>query len=253
MHTPDRRRLPQDAYQKVEAAITPTRQSACVYYAVEIHSEKLVSYLKENQLRFFSYVLYVCKETVVKHPFLNDFVLGGKRYTHTSLIVSTAMKKDVDAEGAISQVKVELKPDESPQDIQTKMDNKILKVRSTSDTGFNRLIDRLNIMPMFLYRLVLFCASLLDKFGLLPRALINADPLHSSAVIANLGSVNGDAVFHHLYDWGTGSLFIAVGRLSESGDVTIKFSIDERISEGLQLFNALDTFKSMLENPYDRG
>jgi hypothetical protein len=252
MRTSDRRTLPQNAYQKVEAAITPTRASAVVYYAIDVHSKELVEYLNENHLRFFSYVLFVCKETVLQHPFLNDFILGGKRYTHTSLIVSTAMKKDVAKEGAISQVKIELKPEYTPMDIQALMDGKIHKIRSSSDDGFNRLIDNLHLLPMFLFRFVLFIASWMDRFNILPRGLIAADPLHSSAVIANLGSINGDAVFHHLYEWGTGSLFIAVGRLSENGDVTINFTIDERISEGLQLFAALDTFKKRLENPYDR-
>ncbi len=249
----DRRRIPQNAYQKVEAAITPTRASAVVYYAIDIHSEVLVPYLKENQLRFFSYFLYVCKETVLKHPFLNNFILGKKNYVHTALIVSTAMKKDVNLEGGISQVKVELKPEDTPQSIQAKMDEKISNIRHTSDTGFNRLINLLNLLPMFLFQFVLFVASKMDHWGILPDGIIKADPLHSTAVIANLGSVNGDCVYHHLYEWGTGSLFIAVGRLTEFGDVTVKFSIDERISEGLSLFAALDTFKKLLENPYDRN
>jgi hypothetical protein len=252
MRTHDRRKLPQNAYQKVEAAITPNRASALVYYAVDVHSQTLVEYLKEHQLRFFSYVLFACKETVLQHPFLNDFILGGKRYAHTSLIVSTAMKKDITKDGGISQVKVVLKPEESPMDIQVKMDEKINRLRTSKDDGFNHLIDNLHLLPMFLFKFVLFIASLLDRFGLLPRVLVEADPLHSSAVIANLGSVNGDAVFHHLYEWGTGSLFIAVGRLSDNGDVSIKFTIDERISEGMQLFAALETFKKLLENPYDR-
>jgi len=252
MRTHDRRTLPQNAYQKVEAAITPTRASSVVYYALDIHSETLVEYLKENRLRFFSYVLYACKETVLLHPYLNDFILGGKRYTHTSLIISTAMKKDITQDGGISQVKIELKPADTPLDIQLKMDEKINKIRTSSDNGFNRLIDTLHLLPMFLFRFVLFIGALLDRFGILPRSLIDADPLHSSAVIANLGSVKGDAVFHHLYEWGTGSLFIAVGRLSEDGDVSIHFTIDERISEGMQLFAAMDTFRKLLENPYDR-
>ena len=162
MRQSDCRRHPQSAYQKVEIAITPTRQSACVYCAIEIHIPQLVDYLRTNQLRFFSYVLYVCKETVLRHPFLNDFFLGGKNYAHTSLVVSTAMKKDVNADG------------------------KIKNVRSSPDTGFNHLIDLLNILPMFLFKFVLFVASTMDKLGILPYGLIEADPLHSSAVIANL-------------------------------------------------------------------
>lgn len=53
MRQSDCRRHPQSAYQKVETAITPTRQSACVYYAIEIRSPQLVDYLRTNQLRFF--------------------------------------------------------------------------------------------------------------------------------------------------------------------------------------------------------
>ncbi|HBZ41390.1 MAG: hypothetical protein A2Y20_03340 [Firmicutes bacterium GWF2_51_9] len=249
MRNPDRIPLNVEAYQKVEAAILPTRQSACVYYILEIQSESLVRYLREHRLRFFSYVLYVCKETVLRFPFLNDFMLGGKKFRHTTMSVSTVMKKDVSKEGSISLVKIELEEKQTASEIQEKMDHRISTVRGEKEKGFKKLIQTLDRFPMPLFRIGLSLASFVDRLGLLPASLIHADPLHTSLVIANLGSVDGDAVFHHLYEWGTSSLFITLGRLDEQGKVTITFTIDERISEGQQLFKALAFFKDCLENP----
>jgi len=249
MRNPDRIPLKQEAYQKVEAAILPTRQSACVYYTLDIHSETLVRFLRENHLRFFSYVLYVCKEIVLRYPFLNDFMLGGRKYRHTTMSVSTVMKKDVSKEGSISLVKIELEENQSALEIQEKMDTRISSVRNEKEKGFKKLIQTLDRLPMPLFRIGLSLASFIDRLGFLPSSLIHADPLHTSLVIANLGSVEGDAVFHHLYEWGTSSLFITLGRLDEQGKVTVTFTIDERISEGQQLFKALAFFKDRLENP----
>lgn len=249
MRNPDRNPLKQEAYQKVEAAILPTRQSACVYYTLEIHSETLVRFLRENHVRFFSYVLYVCKETVLLYPFLNDFMLGGRKYRHTTMAVSTVMKKDVSKEGSISLVKIELDKNQTVFEIQEKMDTRISSVRNEKEKGFKKLIQTLDLIPMPLFRIGLALASFIDRLGLLPSSLIHADPLHTSLVIANLGSVDGDGVFHHLYEWGTSSLFITLGRLDDQGKVTVTFTIDERISEGQQLFKALAFFKDLLENP----
>jgi hypothetical protein len=104
--------------------------------------------------------------------------------------------------------------------------------------------------PGILFSLGIKIASWLDQIDGLPNALIASDPLHTTLVIANLGSIHGQSVAHHLFNWGTCSLVITLGEMSPEGNIDLTFAIDERIGEGLGFIKALETFKAVLEDPY---
>ena len=101
----------------------------------------------------------------------------------------------------------------------------------------------------------------LDRWNLLPAAYIRADPLFASAFMANLGSVGVNNALHHLYDYGTVSLFIVVGKIEqqlfadEHGTVVTRpglragFSFDERINDGHYCAAALRLAKELMEDP----
>jgi pyruvate/2-oxoglutarate dehydrogenase complex dihydrolipoamide acyltransferase (E2) component len=85
--------------------------------------------------------------------------------------------------------------------------------------------------------------------------------MFASAFLANLGSVGVDGAFHHLYDYGTVSLFVVVGKVGpqvfpdEGGTPTVRtglragFSFDERINDGHYCVAALRLAKELVENP----
>ena len=50
----------------------------------------------------------------------------------------------------------------------------------------------------------------LDKKGRLPKSIIEASPFHTSAFITNVGSIGIDSIYHHIYNFGTTSLFFAM-------------------------------------------
>jgi pyruvate/2-oxoglutarate dehydrogenase complex dihydrolipoamide acyltransferase (E2) component len=70
-----------------------------------------------------------------------------------------------------------------------------------------------------------------------------------------------NAPYHHLYEWGTVSLFVAMGKYAEELSldqdgklvkktlVEITFTVDERIADGFYLARALQTFKQLMEHP----
>ncbi|MBC8452243.1 MAG: 2-oxoacid:acceptor oxidoreductase, partial [Spirochaetes bacterium] len=83
-----------------------------------------------------------------------------------------------------------------------------------------------------------------------------------TSFIANLGSINiPNPPYHHLYEWGTTSLFLTLGRLhrttilDENDNEFIKdtiqlgITIDERIAEGFYFMKALRILQEHLENP----
>jgi hypothetical protein len=63
-----------------------------------------------------------------------------------------------------------------------------------------------------------------------------------------------EACHHHLWDYGTVPVFAAIGqaRLVDGKSlVTIKYTFDERIEDGLYCARALDLVRERVENPED--
>ena len=104
---------------------------------------------------------------------------------------------------------------------------------------------------------VMALVRLLDRCGLLPRALIDLSPFHTSMFITNLASINTTHIFHHVYEFGTTSVFLSVGKSIPNyltGDLEKKLMpisvvMDERICTGhdYALFNK--TLQRYLKNP----
>jgi hypothetical protein len=112
-----------------------------------------------------------------------------------------------------------------------------------------------------LIRLAIRAVRTLDYFGLLPASFIKGDALYTSAFLANLGSIGADAVFHHLYEWGNAPFFVTVGQrkkepvVNERGELEVeevmdlKFSLDERISDGVYYKATIGLLTDLIENP----
>jgi hypothetical protein len=103
-------------------------------------------------------------------------------------------------------------------------------------------------------------SMMLDNFGLLPKAIIDASPFHSSIFISSLASLNTPHVFHHLFEVGTASVFITIGTdhypLVRGKDGTaaarcipLSFTIDERITSGAYFAKCFARFRRYLNNP----
>ena len=67
-------------------------------------------------------------------------------------------------------------------------------------------------------------------------------------LVANLGSIKIDAAYHHLYEHGNCPLFVTLGRV-ENERLTIKYSYDERIEDGLYAAKSLQLLKARIEDP----
>jgi hypothetical protein len=181
---------------------------------------------------------------------MRRFVMGHRIYEHKRLWISTVIKKDKSDETSNHFVKFEIKEAMKAADIQSKLDEQIIQTKSDRVHSSDRLITGLSLIPGFLFSIGIKIAAWMDRMDLLPNAIIQSDPLHTNLIIANLGSIQGQNVAHHLFNWGTCSLVITIGEFDSQGKVDFTFSIDERIGEGLAFFRAIDTFKKVLEDPY---
>jgi hypothetical protein len=122
-------------------------------------------------------------------------------------------------------------------------------VQTTSDKEVKWMLR----LPGPLIRIALGFLRLADYFGLLPRKMIDADPLYTSVFLANLGSIDYPAGFHHLWEYGTASLFGVMGKIERGADGRRKFTVawtyDERIEDGLYSYYTLGMIRDLIENP----
>ena len=56
----------------------------------------------------------------------------------------------------------------------------------------------------------------LDKHGMLSRKIIDASPFHTSVFLTNVGSLGIDSIYHHIYNFGTTSMFFSMGKKKKS-------------------------------------
>ena len=104
-------------------------------------------------------------------------------------------------------------------------------------------------------------ARFLDRHGWMPADVIATDPYYCSVVLTNLGSLKLDAGYHHMTNWGTNSVFCAIGLMKkrpfydDEGNVQMRMSvdlgltIDERLADGYYYSRTIRLLKKLLENP----
>jgi hypothetical protein len=100
----------------------------------------------------------------------------------------------------------------------------------------------------------------LDRWHLLPGFFVDPDPMFTSMVCANLGSVGLEPAYHHLYEYGNSPFFATIGAIKDAPaaaegelvvrpQVRIKYTFDERIDDALACALSLSRQKAMLEDP----
>ena len=100
----------------------------------------------------------------------------------------------------------------------------------------------------------------MDRYGLLPKSIIKASPFHTSLVITNLASIRTNHIYHHIYNFGTTSMIIAMGNLREIPTRTkngVEFVrcmplgvvMDERICTGSYYARAFAKMRKYLNDP----
>ena len=124
----------------------------------------------------------------------------------------------------------------------------------------DRELKILLALPGFLLAFLIAALGALYRIGLAPRALVDTDPLYTSAFVANLGSLKIDAAYHHLYEHGNCPLFVTIGQITQvpvvDGDrvvlrpqLVLRYTFDERVEDGLYCARSLQLLAQRIEDP----
>ena len=256
-----------DPIVRMTSYIMPQRYDAQVFCKRTADYDIIDDYVKEKRrqgirITHMDVIIAAYIRTVKQKPELNRFVVNSKIYKRNEIAVCLTILKDK-TDGKINEtvIKVKFKGDENIFEIKEKMNSEIEKNRKPSESNAtDRLCNFLLAIPLLPGAAIGFI-KWMDKMGLLPKWIIDASPFHTSMFITNLASIRMGYVYHHIYDFGTTSVFISMGqketqvKLDKENNPVIRnvmplgIVTDERICSGAEYSAAFAVFEKYLKNP----
>ena len=253
-----------DPMYTVAAHIMSKRTDAMNMITINIPYDPMQNYLNSKrkvgiQLSHMSIIVAAYLRTAAEFPELNRFIVNSKAYARNEYAVAMVVLKAGQTDhGTMSKMYFE--NTDTIFDVNRKINEYVDSNRETPEkNGTEKIIKFLLSMPGLLRFGVRFF-KLLDRYGLLPKFIIDMSPFHNSLVISNLISIRTNHIYHHCYEFGTTGLFITFGNLREvpkrKGDEIIHekclplgIVMDERICSGSYFASAFRKMKKYLKNP----
>ena len=253
-------------YRRLMWFVMPTRNECVVYYEDKIRAENLIAYLDDVRPTLGCNVTHAyvaaLNVAIAESPTMDQFVLGRRMYKRKVRSITFSMKRKAkDAKAKIAVVRMPMDNTEPFASLAGRINGSISHQRSGKKTHTDKEYQLFDLLPRTGLRFFVWLFHALDYINLLPYSFTKEDALYTSAVVANLGSLEMDSAYHHLYEWGTASVFATVGQIKdeavvEDGKVvaakvlTVRYSYDERIDDGLSTRKAIRRVNEILRDPH---
>ena len=246
--------------------LSRSRAESVVYFTKQLDITNANAFINEKKrngqnISLFNLMVAAMSRVVAQRPMVNRFVLGRRLYQRDVFDVSYVIKKSMTDAGEELLNTVAFDFGMSLEDIAEKMNQSQTRMKENTENGLDNLLRIFGRLPRPLLSLVFAIVRRLDYHGCLPAFIRNELPFYCTVFISNLGSIGVDAPYHHLYELGTTSFFLAIGKATLQPVVTkegtiearkivnLNFTIDERICDGFYLARSLDRFMKYMENP----
>ncbi|QVK21514.1 2-oxo acid dehydrogenase subunit E2 [Mycoplasmatota bacterium] len=253
---------------KIIPFVMPRRVDSTNQYNQNISIDNAEKVLKEvNEEHNLSagimdLVITAMVRTISQMPKVNRFIVGKKIYARNDISVSFAVKKDMNENSETTEVKIHFEPTDTLSDVSKKIRSVIVENKGDHAENDQDVFTKiLRYFPGFLITFIIGFIKFLDRLGIMPKFVYKISPFHASFFLVNLGSLRIDSVYHHLYEIGTVSWFVGLGKkkseniIQRDGSVKrrkymeIRYSIDERITDGYYAANALRLMTKYMNNP----
>ncbi len=255
------------ATRRIMPLIMRRRNESAVFFEQNLDMRKTWTFLqafRESRgvrATILHLLIFATARTLAERPRLNRFTAGGRIYQRRGIWVSFSAKKGKSDDAPIVVVKRRIDPAWSFETLIHHVEGDIARGRSPEPSATDVELSLLFKLPLFLLSPLVRLVMRLDDLGLLPGAFIRNDPMFASVFIANLGSIEMDAGFHHLYEYGNIPIFITAGKvtnevtISPEGEITcvpmltLRYTFDERVEDALYCLQSLEKFRRILEDP----
>jgi len=247
--------------------ILKSRVDSQVLFEIKVPIDKIEIFIRDHKeeipnLSIMHVVMASLVRLMSQRPNLNRFVMWHKIFARNHVNFSIVIKRSMLDSAEETIIKPYFLPTDTLQEIVSKTNIELINaIKKSDESSADNLLKLFKFFPDFLLRIVVYLLTILDKIGLMPKIFNYASPFHSSFFLTNLGSIGVESIYHHLYEFGTCSMFVAMGRkkkeniVDKSGEIKskksilLKFVLDERICDGFYYARSMRLLEKILSNP----
>ena len=255
--------------EKAVPYFMPERIDGVNLYKQQIRCKALDEFiLKERQesgvhFNYTEILIAACVRMIYERPKVNRFIVNCQIFQRNEITVSMAVKPKLTDDADEITLKFHFTGRENIYEIKKIVDDEIKRnIGENAQTHeTTKVAGLLGKMPYWMFKVAMKLIRFLDRYGLLPKSLIDASPFHTSIFVTDLKSIKLNKVYHHLYNFGTTTMFGALGKVNyvpvsdRDGNIhtekimDLGLSLDERVADGLYYGNSVRLLLKYLENP----
>ncbi len=249
----------------VAAHIMARRTDALNMITLNIPVEPMRRYMNQKRKEgkrysHLSLFLAAIVQTIAEYPALNRFVVNKRIYARNEIAIGMVVLKGGKIDGVSTTDKMRFPKNATLDDVNDIIGAYIEKNRDENDVNGTDKAAGFLVSAPGLLRSAVSVAKWADKHNILPKAVIELSPFHATMMFTNLASIKTGHIYHHIYDFGTTSLTLSVGKMhdvpvTKKGEMTYERCIpmglvmDERIASGSYFAIAFQRFQKLLECP----
>jgi len=266
---PDAEIVKTSKFHEMEFYIMPKKTTSEIYYKTQVdltHTyEFLEKYNKDKEdkdkLSLFQIYLTAGVRTVALRHKINRFVSGRRLWQRNQIIFSFVVNKEKSEDGEEINAMIEFDPFDTLETVQKTVNEHLYKARYGVNPN-ERDIKFWGAFPRWFIRFIFWFMRWTDEHNMPIYALTKDIPMFSTAFIAHLGSIGIQAVYHHLFEFGTTGVLVTLGKIrktrvldeeTEKVDIRkimeLKVTIDDRIAPGIYTGPSIELFKEIIEHP----
>ncbi len=253
--------------EKIIPYIMKHRYDSMNMYEDHFDCAPLDAYIEEKReqgikINYMHILVAATVRMMALRPQLNRFVMHNKIYARNKIWVSYTIHHSLRDGDIETTIKLCFDGTESILDVARIMDEAIEKETKEwkGENGTDKLARVLTCIPAPIIRFVVGLLKIMDRHNMLPGALLEFSPFHTSFFITNMKSLGINHLYHHCYEFGTTGIFLALGKErvvpAFEGDEVVKqkqigFGMvsDERFCDGLYFSRSLRRMRKLMRNP----
>lgn len=256
-----------DPIVRVTPHLMPMRVDGLVYLEHRMDFELLTRYIAKKaaqgeKLTYLQILIAAYVRAVSRNPQVNRFIMNKQYFARNNCSVAFTMLRDSqNYESAETVVKVKFDLTDTVFDVRDRVNAALEKNRQAEEGNTAEKVAKAAFMIPGIASFLGFLIRVLDRYGILPSMLIEELPFHVGLYLTNNASIGLHHVLHHIYNFGSVSLFFGMGSvvretvLDAEGKPKVKRYIpvgvtaDERVTSGAHYAAFFADVVSGLNNP----
>lgn len=254
--------------EKAAPFFMPDRIGAQQMITSRVKCEPIDKFIKEQRAKGKEYTYTdILLASIVRllylKPKLNRFINHAVIYEHKDITLCMVVRTKLTEDGEELTLKFHFDGTETIDEVKAVVDKTIEENLASQETDYTttKAAAFLGKLPAWMFRTAIWFLKLFDRHNCLTKTIEKSSCFHCSVFITNLKSIKLDAIYHHLYSFGTCSVFVAMGKtkvvpgIKDNCEVVAEkvfdlgLTLDERVGDGLYFSNALRIWDKIFSNP----